>query len=246
MSIQRRSVANQAHRPILPTRRLGGRRAMNRTVLPRPPRGTTIRIAAARRVAGATAPAAPTNQAPSNQDAPPSPWRNSKAKKLLHDDIVAGRTKNMGPTAVFKSRPEFGRYKKENFMSNYYTLRKAVARRIMVASKGQQAFNRDAAVIANRRNESGTFFYCGSDLQKQLRYDVESGLTRGKTPSQVRASQIVYQNPGMPLQKFANHLAYERKRVERRSNQGDFRERMDFITARINPTNEDSQNGEEE
>lgn len=168
------------------------------------------------------------------QGPPPSPWRTSKAKKLLHDDIISGRTLNYsGPTAVYNSRREFQRYKKSNFTNNYYTLRKAIESRQKGAAAGRAALNHDIGHIVARRNREGYFHYNGSDVETQLRSDVQRGLTNGKKPAQVRNSRRLYQQ--LELSLFANHLSAERRRHQRRMNSDDYRERMRFVNATIAP-----------
>ena len=197
----------------------------------------------ARRATVARSPPAPSVAvaAPVAAPTPPSPWRNSKAKKLLHADIVSGRTdKFKGPTGIWNSRPEYKLYDKKNFSSNYYSLRKTVISKVEGAKKGRDALARDTSLLAAHRRERGVFYYPGSAIQQQLRKDVQLGLTDGKTPAEVRASKAIYRQPGGPdLEQFANHLSYERRRRERSTNTAEFQERMQFITAQINPINDE-------
>jgi len=54
---------------------------------------------------------------------PVPPWRNSKAKQLLQDDIIAKRvTEDMDHHAVYEMRPEFKLYNKSNFKTNLKNL----------------------------------------------------------------------------------------------------------------------------
>jgi hypothetical protein len=106
------------------------------------------------------------------------------------------------------------------------------------AAKGRQAIARDTLLLRQYRNQNsqGGFHYNGSDLQKHLRKDVLAGDTDGMTPTQVQNSRpSIYKVQGLTLQEFANHLWHERRRKER-SAQGDkYRERMQFITAVVDP-----------
>ena len=164
----------------------------------------------------------------------PSPWRNSKAKKMLYDDIVSKRTlKFQGgkPQAVYHSRKEFERYKEKIFKTNYYNLRKAVKLAKDGADASAKAYSNDRPIMVSRRPD---FHYDGSNFQKRLRKDVQQGLTDGKKPSQVRASRTaVYNVPGMSAAKFASHLWFERNRHQRKLHYDDYRERMRVVNARF-------------
>ena len=189
----------------------------------------------------ARTPAPAAAAAPVTQDPPPPPWRNSEAKKQLIADIISGETdKYSGPSAVYLSRPIYQLYIKQNFLSNYYSLRQKHATRKLVAAKARQATNHDTKLINAYRIKQGTFHYNGSDLQKQLRKDVREGLTNGKTPKQVRNSRpTVYNKPGqLTLQQFANHLWHERRRLDKNKQADNYHERMEFIPAKIKPTNQ--------
>jgi len=53
----------------------------------------------------------------------PTPWRSSKAKQLLQEDILANKvTHDMDAKAVFAMRPEYKLYKFINFKSNLKSL----------------------------------------------------------------------------------------------------------------------------
>lgn len=169
---------------------------------------------------------------------PPSPWKKSKAKKILYDDIMSGRTALLsGPTAVYHSRPEFERYKQTNFVQNYRTLRKAIQTRRVASNAGRQAFAHDYPIILERRNQSGQFFYNGSTLERQLRHDVQRGLTDGKKPTAVRNMRQVYQNQNVSHKQFVDFLWHERRRHQRNLQNSEYRERMRFINARIGDDN---------
>jgi len=60
-------------------------------------------------------------------DNPPTPWRKSRAKKLLFEEICNGVTENFsGPSAIWRSNALYKRYKLTNFCNNYRTLKKAI------------------------------------------------------------------------------------------------------------------------
>jgi hypothetical protein len=59
-------------------------------------------------------------------DAPP-PWRTSRAKMLLRQDIVDGTVdESMGPKEVFQMRQEYPAYEYANFANNLKSLRESI------------------------------------------------------------------------------------------------------------------------
>lgn len=172
----------------------------------------------------------------STHQGPPSPWRNSTAKKQLYDDIVKGKTKGMKTsTDVYRSRPIYQRYALKNFQSNYRGLKNKIEGRMKSAEAGRKAFAHDHAIVKKHRDRHGSlFYYNGSLVQKRLKRDVQRNKTYGKTPAEVQASRPqLYQT--MPLKKFASHLWYERHLHQRNLLLEDYRERMEFVNARIDP-----------
>jgi hypothetical protein len=160
------------------------------------------------------------------------------AKKLLHDDIVAERTKKFrGPTGIYNSRPEFKKYPFKNFSSNYYSLRKAIQGRITLRNAALTAYRRDLQRIRANRP---AFHYNGSVIEAQLRSDVQRGYTDGKTPSEVFGSRRVFKESRLPLIKFSNFLSFERRRHEKMLHEGEYRRRMQFITTRIGTDDSDN------
>lgn len=144
-----------------------------------------------------------------------------------------------GPTGIFNSRPEYQKYKIENFSSNYYSLQKVIKRRVQMKNKARAAFEHDRSLVDN--NHGNSFYYPGSLVEKQLRRDVQQGFTDGKTPSEVFAGRRVFVESELPLQKFSNFLSYERRRHHRMLHEEAYQQRMRFINARIdsNDNNKD-------
>lgn len=177
---------------------------------------------------------------------PPTPWAKSTAKKLLHDDIVTERTKQFrGPTGIYNSRPEYQKYRLSNFSSNYYSLRKAIQGRIQVKKKAEAAFQHDKLLIKDRR--ANKFYYPGSLVEKQLRSDVQRGYTNGKTPSEVFGSRRIFRNSHhLSLTRFSNFLSFERHRHHRLLHEKDYQERMRFINARIDTSDNNEEEDEED
>jgi len=168
---------------------------------------------------------------PTPIESTPGPWQNSTAKKLLHDDILAGRTKNKSSTEVYYSRPEFQCYKRQRFTTNFRNLDKTIQARMKCADNTKAAYDHDLPILQAQRAQG--FHYDGSDLQKQLRRDVQEGLTDGLKPQMVRISRQIYKECGLSVQSFAGFLWTERIRHERNLQSEEYRERMKFINARV-------------
>ena len=194
----------------------------------------------------------PSSNDPNNNDddngpppPPPTPWEHSTAKRMLHDDIVNGETKKYrGPTGIYYSRTIYQRYPFKNFSSNYYSLRKAINGRLELKEKARAAYQHDHALVENAR--SAKFYYPGSLVEKQLRFDVQKGFTKGKTASEVLGSRKVFEESGLSRETFSNCLSAERRRHERMLNDKDYRERMRFINARIDPDGNNGSNNNHE
>ena len=175
---------------------------------------------------------------------PPTPWAKSKAKKLLHDDIASGETKKFrGPTGIFQSRKEFQRCKFGNFSSNCCSLRKAIEGRLLLKSKACDAFQHDKPIVVASRGHS--FCHPGSNLEKQLRCDVQKGCTDGVSPADLVAGRHIFRNCGLTVPQFSNFLSFERRRHQRMLNEEDCQERMRFINARIR-TEDDNEDDNED
>lgn len=166
-----------------------------------------------------------------NNNDPPSPWRNSTAKKLLHDDILAGRTKDKSAKSVFRSRPEFQRYKLSRFITNFKNLEEALNARKKSAEDTKAAYEHDLPILQRQRDQA--FHYDGSDLQKQLRLDVQQGKTDGMKPQKVRGSRPIYRQSDLSVRAFAGFLWTERNRHERNLQSKEYNMRMKFVKAQV-------------
>ena len=173
----------------------------------------------------------PAAQEDGTKDGPPSPWAKSRAKKMLHDDIVQKRLQNMKPKQIWMSNALYKKYKLENFRTNYYSLREAIKTRVTLKAKAHDAFQHDEPIILQRRQQK--FYYPGSAVEKQLRYDVQRGFTDGKSADQVKQSRQVLRNSGLSVPEVSNFLAYERTRHHRKLHEEEYAERMRFINATV-------------
>jgi hypothetical protein len=145
---------------------------------------------------------------------PPSPWRNSHAKQLLKEDIVAGRvTSSMPAKEVYAMRPKWYKaYKFQNFKSNLENLHKRTSKDQNRASEDLSAFLHDmqiprpqavapAAAVAYPRWQD-------SEAEKLLKNDLEAGMgTSSIKPEQLWNSREEYQ--AFPLTVFRKHIQQE-------------------------------------
>lgn len=191
-----------------------------------------------------------TSVPPQPGSAPPSPWRNSRAKQQLFDDIVSRRTANMKTsTVVWKSRPIYQRYPLKNFQTNYGTMRRRIQAKVKSADMSRDAFANDFPIVRQRRQQQSRqkFFYPGSQVQQQLRRDVRAGRTDRKKPRTLfYANKIFCEQPGLSLRQFANHLHYERRLIERTILMEAYTERMQFVNAQIVPNDMTGGDSDEE
>ena len=172
---------------------------------------------------------------PPNEEGPPTPWKKSNAKKQLQEDILSGRVQTWTGPQVYFSRTIYQRYAKGRFCSNFYRLRGTVQTHLEVADVGRRAVDHDVALLDAHRVEVGGFHYNGSAIQKQLRHDVAAGYTDNKTAKQVLAFRPLYEQSGLSIRTFSNHLFHERRRLQKRAQAEAFHERMEFVTAEIIP-----------
>ena len=112
-------------------------------------------------------------------------------------------------------------------------MKKTTASRITGAARGRQALARDTRLLAEHGNQRHRFRCHGSALQQQLREDVLSGFTNGKTPTQVRLSRDICRQARLTTQEFSGHLWHERRRRERAENAEECHQRMQFVTAPV-------------
>ena len=165
-------------------------------------------------------------------DRPPTPWRSSRAKKVLFHDIVTRIADNCsGPMQIFCSRPIHQRCERTDFGTNCRNLKRSVACSVASAAATHAAVVHDLAILDARRDNRP---WRGSDAQIQLRQDVVSGRADGKTPRQVFCAndRAMCRQNGMTLSKFSSHLAHERNRNNRQLQARAFEARMRFINHR--------------
>ena len=146
----------------------------------------------------------------------PSPWQDSRAKKLLRQDILDKTVvESMKPKAIFEMRPEYKPYGLVNFRSNYYSLRKSIKSDQGKADSDSAALAHDHLIhpVAAFTSE-GYPRWEGSDAARLLKEDVNAGLHENVEPRVLRQTRPEYQ--AFPLKVFRDHIHQEvRSRTSR-------------------------------
>jgi hypothetical protein len=146
----------------------------------------------------------------------PSPWKDSQAKKLLRQDILDGKVvDSMTPMQIFQMRPEYAPYGLKKFRSNWYSLRDSIKDNQAKASSDSDALAHDLRIRPPVAYTSkGYPRWDGSDAQRLLKQDVNTGLTNSIKPRVLRETRMEYQ--AFPLKVFREHIHQEhRSRIEK-------------------------------
>lgn len=143
-----------------------------------------------------------------NTPAPEEAWKDSNAKKLLHDDIVSGAvTDDIGPSFVYGMRTEYQSFKYENFRNNLRSLRESIRNNQARANDDESAFQHD--VRLRSATHDATARWDRSAAKTMLRQEIREGRVDGLTPTEIWNGNVEYQR--FTLSKFSNHLNQEKK-----------------------------------
>ena len=134
-------------------------------------------------------------------------WRSSATKKLLFDDLVAGRLDGKMPRHAQATRPEYLAMDKTKFGSRFCMLCKSVRKDKACADLDNQAvveFLNHRPTLPPTTNQPR---WDGSAAQRQLRIDVQENRHVNITPQAFQATNEVYRtfSPGA----FRNHIYQE-------------------------------------
>lgn len=146
----------------------------------------------------------------SNEKEEPEPWLNSKAKKLLKNDILLGKvTAGMDFLQVKRMRPEFAPYKDEHFKTNLKNLLAAIERNKKRMREDILAYGHDVSVMRDLREKE--------PLERRpwhrtacpglLKADIDAGKYRPKHPKDLYATRDEYQ--AFTLMEFRQHIHQE-------------------------------------
>ena len=140
--------------------------------------------------------------------------KNSKAKKLLVEDLLSGDVdKSMTAAEVFMLRPEYSLYKYTNFVTNLRNLRAALQKAKDAAARSELAFQHDRnvqpSVICRTK-----LYWPESQASSSLKIDIESGRVLIMTKKDLWLSRLEYQE--FSYKSFYDHVRQElRTRTER-------------------------------
>lgn len=150
-------------------------------------------------------------------------WAKSKAKKLLKEDIIAGKvTEEMHWSNVYEMRPEYKKFKAERFGPNLKTLREGIARDYARMLKDVDWFGHDMALVKQLRaadsgsipwHKSDAKYLLDDDITNEVHLKINSETGMKNTPQDMHKSRPEYQQ--YPLGVFRGHLYQEIKRREK-------------------------------
>jgi hypothetical protein len=143
---------------------------------------------------------------------PPTPWRNSRAKQLLKEDIVNGHvSSSMQAKDVYQMHPKwYKRYKYNNFKTNLDALHKRITKDKDRADEDLVAFLHDMQIRpapSTATHGSGYPSWQDSEAEKLLKSDIEDGIGTSLKPEQLWKSRKEYQL--FPLIVFRKHIHQE-------------------------------------
>lgn len=151
------------------------------------------------------------------------PWKGSKAKELLQEDLVSGKipldATEMGPQVVYCQRTEFADIEYTKFRDRLRDLRKKIKQENAFASYDAAALARDRKIYPKaEHNHRGEPRWEGSEAERLLRLDMDEGKHKIMKPIKLYHSRSEY-NENYPLTVFRKHIGQEeqlRKYIEYR------------------------------
>ena len=138
------------------------------------------------------------------------PWRNSKAKALLREDIITGFVKTKDSAeAVYAMRPEFQDFKLKNFTTNLKSLQLAIAKDHKRMQIDCEYYGHDRALLKElRKNDppiENDWFH--SEARQLLKQDIDEGKHTRMKPSILYLEHPEYQDFAPDV--FRKHIHQE-------------------------------------
>jgi hypothetical protein len=145
------------------------------------------------------------------------PWRKSKAKKLLQDDIKNRViTDTMKARDVYNMRLEYQEYRYDRFQANLRALHKLFELRETEAVEDQADFYHDCQLHPRSELTSRGCPYWDTSVARQLLLqDIEDGLHEIYLPSILWQTSNEYQK--FPMITFRDHIYQEIRSVKGRA-----------------------------
>jgi hypothetical protein len=149
---------------------------------------------------------------------PLPPWAESRAKKILLQDIIDGRIAGKKPTDIFQMHEEYKLYGPlNNFRRRYYSLKAKTGKDLAKANFDSAALAHDRLIHpVGLETSKGCGYprWQGSYAERLLKQDIDAGLHEKLKPNALRQSRTEYQD--FPLAVFRDHIHQEsRSRRER-------------------------------
>lgn len=128
-------------------------------------------------------------------------WRNSKARKIILDDLLPGgllyQQDNLLPQVVFafyKTLPEFKDVVYDQFAVRFKGHRQQANRDQAIAKRDEIAMERDRRLITRQyRNQRGELVFDMHPAKSLLREDIKKGLHKNTTPFAFQQTRDEYQ-----------------------------------------------------
>lgn len=143
----------------------------------------------------------------------PPAWRNSKAKKLLEEDIKHGRIPldhNMDPHHVYLQRPEFAEFEYARFRARLRDLRTVIIDKVDCAASDSAALAHDRGPNCRPKkthNFRGEPRWEGGEAERLLKLDITANKHKRMKPELLRLTKAAYQH--YDLKVFQDHIDQE-------------------------------------
>ena len=140
----------------------------------------------------------------------PEQWKDSEAKRLLREDIIAGVVlSSITVSDVYKMRPEYEKWPFENFQTNLRSLRKKIATDYERMQTDCEAYGLDQEFVKTMLSgdHQPKSLWHKSEARKLLKVDVNEGKHLQMKPSELRATRVEYLT--FPLKVFRDHIYQE-------------------------------------
>ena len=142
-------------------------------------------------------------------------WKNSKAKKLLEEDLISGAipldSKDMGPKDVYRQRSEFAVFAYAQFRDRLRDLRWKTKDRNDLATSDSTALAHDQQIYPKAmHNHRGKPRWEGSEMERLLRLDMDAGKHKHMEPIELYHSRKVYYD-NYPLIVSRKHIDQEER-----------------------------------
>jgi hypothetical protein len=142
-------------------------------------------------------------------------WKHSIAKKLLEEDLCAGKipleSDEMTSKEVYLQRPEFSEFcEYKDFPRHLRELRKQISRKNERASIAAAAVSHDRRIYPKEvASITGKVRWEGSEAERLLRLDMDEGKHEAMAPRLLYAERREYRE--FPLHVFRGHIHQEKR-----------------------------------